>query len=142
MRRPGAGARRRAGRGRGRASAGQRTAITLPLGTASAPPQSRGSLIIQLSQAVIASSVLARALDAATVIAVAMVAAIEMLLLLSLLAGRGPTASAIMQDGRDVGRATRPVMFGFLFAWALPLGFLPCSRARCRPTACRCLPTS
>ena len=72
----------------------------------------------------IASSVLARALDAATVIAVAMVAAIEMLLLLSLLAGRGPTASAIMQDGRDVG-ATRPVMFGFLFAWALPLGFLP-----------------
>lgn len=99
--------------------------ITLPLGTASAPPQSRGSLIIQLSQAVIASSVLARALDAATVIAVAMVAAIEMLLLLSLLAGRGPTASAIMQDGRDVGRATRPVMFGFLFAWALPLGFLP-----------------
>ena len=35
--------------------------ITLPLGTASAPPQSRGSLIIQLSQAVIASSVLARA---------------------------------------------------------------------------------
>ena len=99
--------------------------ITLPLGTASAPPQSRGSLIIQLSQAVIASSVLARALDAATVIAVAMVAAIEMLLLLSLLAGRGPTASAIMQDGRDVSRATRPVMFGFLFAWALPLGFLP-----------------
>lgn len=98
--------------------------ITLPLGAASAPPQSRGSLVIQLSQAVIASSVLARALDAATVIAVAMVAAIEMLLLLSLLAGRGSTA-AIMQDGRDVGRATRPVMFCFLFAWALPLGFLP-----------------
>ncbi|CUJ27498.1 Arabinose efflux permease [Achromobacter xylosoxidans] len=99
--------------------------ITLPLGAASAPPQSRGSLVIQLSQAVIASSVLARALDAATVIAVAMVAAIEMLLLLSLLSGRGSTASAIMQDGRDVGRATRPVMFCFLFAWALPLGFLP-----------------
>ena len=79
----------------------------------------------------IASSVLARALDAATVIAVAMVAAIEMLLLLSLLAGRGPTASAIMQDGRDVGRdAARhvrlPVRLGAaagipaLFARSLP----------------------
>ncbi|WZB66605.1 hypothetical protein WJ971_00450 [Achromobacter xylosoxidans] len=28
-------------------------------------------------------------------------------------------------DESEVGRIARPVMFGFLFAWALPLGFLP-----------------
>ena len=128
-------ARRRADAGAGAPAQASELTITLPLGTASAPPQSRGSLIIQLSQAVIASSVLAapgrghgdrrghgrRHRNAAA---------------LSLLAGRGPTASAIMQDGCDVRDAARhvrlPVRLGAAAGIPAPVRALAAGR---RPVA-------
>lgn len=90
-------------------------------------------LVLRLDPSVIAAGVRSRVLDAATVAGVALVAAIEMLLLLSLVMNRAFSARATLPDGRrigpddqpEVGRIARPVMFGFLFAWALPLGFMP-----------------
>ncbi|MFY0478499.1 MFS transporter [Achromobacter marplatensis] len=99
--------------------------LVLPLGQEGAAPQARGNLIVRLSSEVIAAGVRARALDAMTVTVVAVVAASEMLLLLWLLIERAYSTVKHRTDGRDIGRVTRPVMFGFLFAWALPLGFLP-----------------
>lgn len=107
--------------------------LVLPLGASNPDPRARGDLVLRLSDDVIAAGVRSRALDAVTVVAVALVAAIEMLLLLSLLMNRAFAARATLPDGSrvgpddesEVGRIARPVMFGFLFAWALPLGFLP-----------------
>jgi predicted MFS family arabinose efflux permease len=107
--------------------------LVLPLGAARPDPKAQGDLVLRLSDTVIAAGVRGRALDAVTVVAVALVAAIEMLLLLALLMNRAFSARAVMPDGSrmgpddesEVGRIARPVMFGFLFAWALPLGFLP-----------------
>lgn len=107
--------------------------LVLPLGAALADPKAHGDLVLRLSGDVIAAGVRGRALDAVTVVAVALVAAIEMLLLLALLMNRAFAARATLADGSrvgpddesEVGRIARPVMFGFLFAWALPLGFLP-----------------
>ncbi|WZB74547.1 MFS transporter [Achromobacter insuavis] len=107
--------------------------LVLPLGAALADPKAHGDLVLRLSSDVIAAGVRGRALDAVTVVAVALVAAIEMLLLLALLMNRAFAARATLPDGTrvgpddasEVGRIARPVMFGFLFAWALPLGFLP-----------------
>ncbi len=94
-----------------------------------------GYLAVSLNQGLINEGVRNRIIDALTVSAVALVAAMEMLLLLSLLLGRGhtgtpvsPPGPLVSQSGGDValvGRLARPVMFTFLFAWALPLGFLP-----------------
>jgi len=94
-------------------------ALSLPLSGGRGGP-SPGRLVLHLDDGVIAAGVRARVIDALTVIAVALVAAVEMLMLLSLLLRRsgGDRAGVI-------GRIGRPVMFGFLFAWALPLGFLP-----------------
>ncbi len=92
--------------------------ISLPLG---AGGPGGGQLIMRLADSVITAGVRARVFDAMTVMVVALVAAVETLLLTVLL--NGPRHSA--NDGVDVGRIARPVMFGFLFAWALPLGFLP-----------------
>ncbi len=104
----------------------------LPLGREPARPQARGSLVVRLSEHVLARGVRSRMIDAATVVAVALVAATEMLLLLSLLLNRGSrmpaadhAAAAALRNTSDIGRIARPVMFGFLFAWAMPLGFLP-----------------
>ncbi|MGW8309338.1 MAG: MFS transporter [Achromobacter pulmonis] len=107
--------------------------LVLPVGAALADPKAHGDLVLRLSGDVIAAGVRSRALDAVTVVAVALVAAIEMLLLLALLMNRAFAARATLPDGSrvgpddesEVGRIARPVMFGFLFAWALPLGFLP-----------------
>lgn len=102
--------------------------LVLPLSGAS----SHASLVVHLDDRGIAAQVRSRMLDAATVVVVSVVAAIEMLLLLSLLMSRAYAARALgrddaprLDDMTDVGRIARPVMFGFLFAWALPLGFLP-----------------
>ncbi|MFT0548824.1 MFS transporter [Allopusillimonas ginsengisoli] len=81
----------------------------------------------------ISKGVRARILDAATVVAVAMVAAIELLFLLALLMDRafstrvpGKTGELTgLDDQSNVGALVRPIMFGFLFAMALPLSFLP-----------------
>lgn len=107
--------------------------LVLPLGQSRPDPMAQGDLVLRLSGDVIAAGVRSRALDAVTVVAVALVAAIEMLLLLALLMNRAFAARAVLPDGTrigpddvsEVGRIARPVMFGFLFAWALPLGFLP-----------------
>lgn len=132
--------------------------FTLPLAAnGNGPPA--GYLAISLNKGLIDEGVRSRIIDALTVSAVALVTAMEMLLLLSLLQGRdqpgtpapllgrgqpaNPAAligqsqtetpapspvQAVGQGGADValvGRLARPVMFTFLFAWALPLGFLP-----------------
>ncbi|ANN67282.1 MFS transporter [Bordetella bronchialis] len=104
--------------------------LVLPLGQGLARPAAQGSLVVRLSEDVLARGVRSRMLDAATVAVVALVAAVEMLLLLSLLLNRGyrmPARDSIagLSDTSDIGRIARPVMFGFLFAWAMPLGFLP-----------------
>lgn len=94
-------------------------ALSLPLSGGRDGP-SPGRLVLHLDDGVIAAGVRARVIDALTVIAVALVAAVEMLMLLSLLLRRSGGERAGV-----IGRVARPVMFGFLFAWALPLGFLP-----------------
>ncbi len=90
-------------------------------------------LRILLDEGLIAAGVRARILDAGTVVAVALVAAIELFLLLALLMDRAfsaPLRAASgepigLDDSSQVGLVVRPVMFGFLFAMALPLSFLP-----------------
>lgn len=95
------------------------------------------------------AGVWARVLDAGTVAIIAIVAAMELLLLLELAMSAGllgqdkkrhpgeqHTGRQHMGEQHADGRYTgahdaqiallaRPVMFGFLFAWALPLSFLP-----------------
>jgi len=102
------------------------------------------------------SAVRARAFDAATIAVVAMVAAIELMLMLQVLmdrafSARAATAAAnrsspagneprapvtaapadtvplgdMPDDPSRLGMVARPAMFAFLFAMALPLGFLP-----------------
>ncbi|WP_176456928.1 MFS transporter [Bordetella genomosp. 5] len=123
--------------------------LVLPLGSELGRPAAQGSLVVRLASDVIAAGVRSRALDAITVVGVALVAAIEMLLLLSLLMNRGFASRGRLQDGTrlapdgssDIGRIARPVMFGFLFAWALPLGFLPLY-ARSLPTGGLDLPAN
>ncbi|MGB3290191.1 MAG: MFS transporter [Burkholderiaceae bacterium] len=90
-------------------------------------------LRILLDEGLIAAGVRGRILDAGTVVAVALVAAIELFLLLALLMDRAfsaPLRAASgepigLDDSSQVGMVVRPVMFGFLFAMALPLSFLP-----------------
>lgn len=103
--------------------AGGELALSLPL-TGGAERSGRagvGSLVMHLDGEAIAAGVRSRVIDAVTVVGVALVAAIEMLLLLALLLRPADRRG----DGGEIGRIGRPVMFGFLFAWALPLGFLP-----------------
>ncbi|OWT74730.1 MULTISPECIES: MFS transporter [unclassified Achromobacter] len=117
--------------------------LVLPLtgrrDTAQAPVQgatqgaTQGNLVLRLSADVLGAGVRSRMIDAITVVAVALVAAMEMLLLLSLLMNRAFAARGVAPDGTrvgpddasDIGRIARPIMFGFLFAWAMPLSFLP-----------------
>jgi predicted MFS family arabinose efflux permease len=102
----------------------------LPLGAANG---ARASLVLHLDDRAIAAGVRSRVIDAATVALVSLVAAVEMLLLLSSLMNRafsvrGRYATGDLRepdDESEIGRIARPVMFGFLFSWALPLGFLP-----------------
>ncbi len=101
-------------------------------------PQAR--LELYADQALMRSEVRARALDAATIAVVAMVAALELMLMLQVLMDRAfsarggaarSTAAApsvtlhAPDDPSRLGMVVRPVMFAFLFAMALPLGFLP-----------------
>ncbi|WP_233236411.1 MFS transporter [Bordetella sp. LUAb4] len=93
----------------------------------------QGNLVLRLSAEVLDAGVRSRMIDAITVVAVALVAAMEMLLLLSLLMNRAFAARGMAPDGTrvgpddasDIGRIARPIMFGFLVAWAMPLSFLP-----------------
>src|SRR5690606_32024933 len=81
-----------------------------------------------------------RVLDAGTVTLVSAVAVFELFLLLAMVINRSarresrpgsvgePSGAVGNAAGRQVqmaARLARPVMFGFLFAWALPLSFLP-----------------
>ena len=136
--------------------------VSFPLEAASAGP-SIGQLLLYSDDGAMRAAVRARALDAATIAVVAMVAAIELMLLLQVLMDRafsaglaagaapGRTGSAAIpgaaqaraagpadppvvaqaarplrpDDPSRLGMVARPVMFAFLFAMALPLGFLP-----------------
>lgn len=116
-----------------------------------------GQLQLYPDNSAMLAAVRARTLDAATIAVVAMVAAIELMLMLQVLMDRAfnpafgvplaanrrssalqgntlqPDASVsasaapgiALDDPSRLGMVTRPVMFAFLFAMALPLGFLP-----------------
>src|SRR5690554_5148972 len=114
--------------------------LHFPLEIAPGEPQ-QASLKLYLDDSAMRAAVRARALDAATIAVVAMVAALELMLMLQVLMDRAfsarTTSAAMTLPGRDavsvvmpddpsrLGMVARPVMFAFLFAMALPLGFLP-----------------
>lgn len=130
------------------APAADELTLVLPLGHGLPRAQSHGSLVVRLSEDVLARGVRSRMMDAITVVAVALVATVEMLLLLSLLLDRGfripapgSAGTAALDDTSDIGRIARPVMFGFLFAWAMPLSFLPLY-ARSLPSLGLALPSN
>lgn len=107
-------------------------ASIIPLGDDSATGRPQARLLIYLDQTQIATGVRQRVADAATVLVVAMVASFELLLLLSLLIDRvfaSPRREGPIPQGLDdlsrSGAIVRPVMFGFMFAVALPLSFIP-----------------
>ncbi|MDR0674382.1 MAG: MFS transporter [Zoogloeaceae bacterium] len=107
---------------------GQR--LEMPLGQAVGRPEARGALVFHLNDALIASGVRSRVLDAVTVVVISLVTAIEMLLLSSFLMRPAPPREESPvrppPDEADApGRLARPILFGFLLVWALPLGFLP-----------------
>lgn len=111
--------------------------------------ETRAWLRLYPDAAAMQSAVRARALDAATIAVVAMVAAIELMLMLQVfmdrafsarrsqaaagagagagtLGGAGTaSAAAPLDDPSRLGMVARPAMFVFLFAMCLPLGFLP-----------------
>jgi len=122
----------------GRRDTSPATSATSAASATSAPGSARreaiqGNLVLRLSAEVLEAGVRSRMIDAITVVAVALVAAMEMLLLLSLLMNRAFAARGSAPDGTrvgpddasDIGRIARPIMFGFLVAWAMPLSFLP-----------------
>lgn len=125
-------------------------AMDFPLGDAAGQARAVGTLSIRLDGAVIAAGIRDRVLDAGTVALISAVAVFELFLLLAMLIHRSvqrepkPVGQAGAPDGegkehgrgalasraagpqvQTVARLARPVMFGFLFAWALPLSFLP-----------------
>lgn len=118
--------------------------LVFPLEAKGAGP-TLGRLVLHADDSAMRTAVRARALDAATIALVAMVAAIELMLMLQVLmdrafsAGRATASQAVPvaaaggdtaglprpDDPSRLGRVARPVMFVFLFAMALPLGFMP-----------------
>lgn len=108
--------------------------LSFPL-EAAAQGETLGVLALHSDDQAMRKAVRARAMDAATIAVVAMVAAIELMLMLQVLMDRAfasRTEAAATQAGRPppddpsrLGMVARPVMFAFLFAMALPLGFLP-----------------
>jgi predicted MFS family arabinose efflux permease len=107
--------------------------VRLPLGVGRVDDAAQGFLVLWLDAAVIAADVRRRMLDAMTVVGVSLVAAIEMLLLLSLVLDRALSVPSPLFRGSaneggsisQIGRVARPIMFSFLFSWALPMSFLP-----------------
>jgi predicted MFS family arabinose efflux permease len=99
--------------------------ITLPLGKDLPRPEAQGHLVFHLDEELIARGVRNRVLDALTVVVVTLVAAVEMLLLSSLLMNRVKTPAQHPDSAANLGRLVRPLLFGFLLVWALPMGFLP-----------------
>lgn len=102
------------------------------LGAPGAGGKPQAQLLVYLDQSQIVSGVRQRVADAATVLVVAMVATFELLLLLALLMDRAfasPRQNGQVPAGLDdlsrSGAIVRPVMFGFMFAVALPLSFIP-----------------
>ncbi|MFA5520815.1 MAG: MFS transporter [Castellaniella sp.] len=103
---------------------GEEAALRLPLAAGGQGPV-LGWLRIGLDEAQLRRGLRERVLDGGTVTLVAVIAALELLRLLNLMMGRKDAASDPVR-GRSVSvRLARPLMFVFLFAWALPLSFLP-----------------
>lgn len=104
--------------------------VVLPIAVGAAGERRElATLEMSLDPKVVAAGVRARALDAATVVLISAIAAFEMFLLVIVLVTRGragQVAPALASPrAEDVARLARPLMFGFLFSWALPLSFLP-----------------
>lgn len=102
-------------------------ALRFPL-EASGRGETRAWLWLHPDNAAMTAAVRSRALDAATIALVAMVAAVELMLMLQVLMDRAFSARStetMPDDPSNLGRVARPAMFAFLFAMALPLGFLP-----------------
>jgi predicted MFS family arabinose efflux permease len=109
--------------------------VRLPLGVLDANAAKMGELVILLDRERVWAGVLRRILDAATITLVAAVFVAELFLLLTILlpkrvAGRHPTdlvdtALTEAEHNSDVAKVGRPLIAAFLFAWALPLSFLP-----------------
>lgn len=93
------------------------TSVAFGSGTAN-----QGYLNIRVSDTHIREGVKLRIFDGLTVMVVALVMAIETLLLLTLRL-QGPYF--IADGGPEIGRFARSIMCGFLFAYALPISFLP-----------------
>jgi|GEM_PF-470239 len=125
-------------------------AMDFPLGISAGHGQAAGMLSIRLDSEVISAGIRERVLDAGTVALISAVAVFELFLLLAMVINRsvqrdpradvqtgvehgsgaeaGRRAAAPVEASsrvQMVARLARPVMFGFLFAWALPLSFLP-----------------
>ncbi len=89
------------------------------------------TLDVQYDEAVLRAGVWARIADAVTVALIAAIAAMELLRLLDIVIREGVAnrlrhwRASARQPLPVSPRLARPIMFGFLFAWALPLGFLP-----------------
>lgn len=97
------------------------TATTLASGDTS--PEQVGTLRAQLSAEKVASGVRQRVLDAGTVVVTSAIFVVELLIML---------AALMLLDDRKAARPrqerpllARPAAFGLLFAWALPLSFVP-----------------
>ncbi len=118
------------------AQVGARDAVTslrLPLHAGAQEPV-QGWLAVGLDEDQLRAGLRQRILDAATVALVAVIATLELLRVLDLLVrdtGPGRAArrapAAVSQDtaAGPSPDLVRPLMFGFLLAWALPLSFLP-----------------
>lgn len=120
-------------------------AMEFPLQGTAGNARSSGMLGLRLDSAVISAGIRERVLDAGTVALISAVAVFELFLLLAMVINRSvhrdpdPAVATGIQDNgqgqgpggaqagprvQTVARLARPVMFGFLFAWALPLSFL------------------
>lgn len=107
-------------------------AVRFALGGADRSSGQQAWLYILLDQQRINQGVWQRIVDAGTVVVVALVATLELMLLLALLMDRAFAAPVRTADGPEglddisrIGNVVRPVMFGFMFAVAMPLSFIP-----------------
>lgn len=110
-------------------------AIRLPLGADGAQPDGRrGELVFNLDPDRLGAGVVHRIFDAATVALISGIIVAELFLLFMLTLPRtggsaGSPGSAVRSDAEHredvVGKSGRALIGAFVFAWALPISFLP-----------------
>lgn len=86
----------------------------------------KAQVLVELDQKSITKGVFSRALDAVTIAIVSVVMALEQLKSVEILI-KERLFERIKKPSLNAAspRLARPIMFGFLFAWALPLSFIP-----------------